>query len=63
MSINISSLSLTDKQAYAVRNILQSLYNAKTFCSYLDNPDLSSELEEMVSRFIKRTEKKIKDNF
>ena len=63
MSMNISLLSLTDKQAYAIRNILQSLENAKTYCSYLDKQDLSMELEEMIVRFIKRAEKKINDNF
>lgn len=61
--MNISLLSLTDKQADAVRNIMQSLDNAKTYCSYLDKSDLRSELEEMINRFIKRVEKKVNDNF
>lgn len=63
MSMNISSLSLTDKQSYAVRNILQSLENAKTYCSYLDNDDLRYRLVDMVERFIMRTEKEINSNF
>lgn len=61
--MNISLLSLTDKQAYAIRNILQSLENAKTYCSYLDKQDLSLELENMIERIIKRVENKINDNF
>jgi len=61
--MDISLLSLTDKQAYAVRNIMQSLDNARTYCSYLDKSDLRSELEEMINRFIKRVEKKVNDNF
>ncbi len=63
ISMNISLLSLTDKQEYAVRNILQSLDNAKVFCSYLDKNDLRKELEGMIERFIKQTEKKINENF
>ncbi len=62
-TMNISLLSLTDKQEYAVRNILQSLDNAKVFCSYLDKNDLRKELEDMIERFIKQTEKKINENF
>lgn len=61
--MNASLLSLTEKQEYAVRNILQSLDNAKTFCSYLDKDDLRYELEEMIGRFGKRVEKKIDENF
>lgn len=61
--MNISLLSLTDKQEYVVRNILQSLDNAKTYCSYLDKDDLRSELEEMIDGFVKRVEKKIDENF
>lgn len=60
---DISLLSLTDEQEYAVRNIMQSLQNAKTYCSYLDDNDLRWELESMIERFIKRTEKKININF
>lgn len=63
MSMNISLLILTDKQADAVRNIMQSLDNAKTYCSYLDKSDLRSELEEVINRFIRRVEKKVNDNF
>ena len=63
ISMNISLLSITDKQEYAVRNILQSLDNAKVFCSYLDKNDLRKELEGMIERFIKQTEKKINENF
>lgn len=62
-TMNISLLSLTDKQEYAVRNILQSLDNAKVFCSYLDKNDLRKELEDMIERFVKQTEKKINENF
>lgn len=47
-SMNTSLLSLTEKQEYAVRNILQSMENAKTYCSYLDKEDLRWELEEMI---------------
>lgn len=62
ISENISLLDMSDKQSYAVTNILQSLDNAKTFCSYLDKDDLKNELEDMIKRFIKRTEKKINEN-
>lgn len=61
--LNISQSSLTDKQEYAVRNILQSLQNAKTYCSYLDNNDLRYGLESMIERLVKRTTKKINENF
>lgn len=61
--MNISLSSLTDRQEYAVRNILQSLQNAKTFCSYLDNNGLRYELESMIERLVKRTVKKINENF
>lgn len=61
--MDISSLSLTDKQADAVRNIMQSLDNAKTYCSYLDKSDLRSELEEMIEKFIHKVEDKINDNY
>lgn len=60
--MNISLLSLTDKQEYAVRNILQSLQNAETYCSYLDNNGLRYELESMIERLVKRTVKKINEN-
>ena len=63
MSMDILLLSLTDKQVYAARNILQSLENAKTYCAYLDKSDLGIELESMIERIIKRAEKKINDNF
>ncbi len=61
--MDISLLSLTDKQTYAIRNILQSLENAKTYCSYFDKQDLSLDLENMIERIIKRVENKINDNF
>jgi hypothetical protein len=62
ISENISLLDMSDKQSYAITNILQSLDNAKTFCSYLDKDDLKNELKDMIKRFIKRTEKKINEN-
>lgn len=61
--MDISLLSLTDKQAYAVRNIMQSLDNARTYCSYLDKSDLRSELEEMIEKFIHKVEDRINDNY
>lgn len=54
MSMDISSLSLTDNNEYAVRNILQSLGNAKTYCSYLDKQDLSFELDNMIEWSVHR---------
>lgn len=63
MSMDISSLSLTDKQTYVVRNIMQSLENAKTYCSYLDKSDFRSELEEVIEKFIHKVEDKINDNY
>ncbi len=62
-SMNTSLLSLTEKQEYAVRNILQSMENAKTYCSYLDKEDLRWELEEMIEEFIHNVEDKINDNY
>jgi hypothetical protein len=62
-TMNISLLSLTNEQEYVVRNILQSLDNAKVFCSYIDKNGLRKELEDMIDRFIKQTEKKINENF
>ncbi|WP_130893100.1 hypothetical protein [Paraprevotella xylaniphila] len=61
--MNTSLLSLTEKQEYAVRNILQSMENAKTYCSYLDKEDLRWELEEMIEEFIHNVEDKINDNY
>lgn len=55
--------SLTGTQEYAVRNILQSLQNAKTYCSYLDDNDLRWELESMIELLAKRAVRKIKENF
>lgn len=57
--LDILLLSLTDKDEYAVMNILQSLDNAKVFCSYLDNNDLRNELEDIIERFIIRTKGKL----
>lgn len=41
----------------------QSFDNAKTYCSYLDESDLKSELEKMVEKFIHKVEDKINDNY
>lgn len=57
--MNTQLLNLSDKQEYAVWNILQSLANARTYCSYLDNYGLRYELEDMIERLSKRIEKKI----
>lgn len=61
--MNISLLSLTGEQENAVRNIIQSLENAKTYCSYLDKSDLRMELTEMIEKFIHKVEDKINDNY
>ena len=65
---SIASIELEDKaikiaaeddyKLNAIIDILQS----KTFRSYLDKDDLRNELEDMIKRFIKRTEKKINEN-
>ena len=56
-------MNTKEKNEYAIRNILQSIDNAATYCSYLEYTDLRWELEEMIGRFKKRVEKKINDNF
>lgn len=61
--MNISILSLTEKNKYAVVNMLQSLENARVYCSYLDNSELILELEAMIERLEKRIERKINENY
>lgn len=62
--MNTSTLSLTKSQGRAVRNIIQSLKNARAYCSWLEGGGaLESELEEMIDRFVKRVEKKIDENY
>lgn len=61
--MNVKILSVTEKTEYAIRNTLQSIENARIYCSYLDKGDLRQELEEMIQRFQKRLEKKINDNY
>ena len=61
--MDIKKLSLSEKNQYAVTNILQSINNSKTYCSYMENPELRFELEEMIEKFKKKVEKKISDNF
>lgn len=62
-AFNIETLSLSDKNHYAVSNVLQSIENARISCSYFENDDLRWELDEMIERFKKRVEKKINDKF
>lgn len=62
-TFNIETLSLSEKNYYAVSNVLQSIENARIYCSYFENDDLRWELDEMIERFKKRVEKKINDNF
>ena len=61
--MNMKKLSLSDKNQYAVTNILQSIDNAKTYCSYIENYELRFEIEEIIEKFKKKVEKKIFDNF
>lgn len=60
--MNVEKLSLKKQQYYAIYNILQSIRNAQTYCSYLGIPELRWELEEMIRKFQKRVERKINDN-
>lgn len=62
-TFDINKLRLSDDNKRAVRNIIQSLENARTYCSYLKDTDLRGELETMIERFQKRVENKINDNF
>lgn len=62
-AFNIEMLSLSGKNHYAVSNVLQSIENARIYCSYFEHNDLRWELDEMIERFKKRVEKKINDNF
>lgn len=61
--MDLSKLSLTEKNYYAISNILQSIENARTYCGYLENDALRWEFDETIERFIKRVEKKVNDNF
>lgn len=61
--MNTSSLSLTERSEYAVVNMLQSLENARVYCSYLDNSELRLDLEAMIERLEKRIERKINENY
>lgn len=56
-------MNTKEKNEYAIRNILQCIDNAATYCSYLEYTDLRWVLAEMIERFKKRVEKKINDNF
>lgn len=46
---------------YAITNILKSIENASVYTSYLDNWELRSDLEEMISDFKNRIEQKINE--
>ena len=61
--MNTKTLSVTEKTEYAIRNTLQSIENARVYCSYFDDSALGYELGEMIERLKKRLEKKINDNF
>lgn len=61
--MDISKLSLSSQNRYAITNILQSLENAQTYCSYIEKSELDVELEELIEKFIKRVERKIDMNF
>lgn len=61
--MNINLLSTTPKNKYAIRNINQSIENARIYCSYLEGWEFRAELENMIERFKKRIENKINDNF
>ena len=56
-------MNTKESDEYAIRNILQCIDNAATYCSYLEYTDLRWVLAEMIERFKKRVEKKINDNF
>ena len=61
--MDISKLNLNDKDRYSVVNFLQSLENAKTYTSFMQNNELRWELYEMAERLKKRAEKKIINEF
>ena len=61
--MDISKLNLNDKDYYGVDNFLQSLENAKTYTSFMENNELRWELYEMVERLKKKAENKIKNEF
>lgn len=60
--MNVEKLSLKNNSKQYIYNILQSIRNAQTYCSYLEIPELRWELEEMIRKFQKRVERKINDN-
>lgn len=62
-AFNIETLSLSDKNHYAVNNVLQSIENARAFCSHIEPDSLRRELDEMIKRFKEEVEKKINDSF
>lgn len=59
--MNIQNLSLSVKDKDAIRNIMQSLENARTYCSYMENNEACWELQGRIERFIKRMEKEINE--
>lgn len=61
--MDISKLNMSDKDYYGVDNFLQSLENAKTYTSFMENNELRWELYEMVERLKKKAENKIKNEF
>lgn len=56
-------MNMSDKDYYGVDNFLQSLENAKTYTSFMENNELRWELYEMVERLKKKAENKIKNEF
>lgn len=56
-------LNLNNKNYYGVVNFLQSLENAKTYTSFMDNEELRWELYGMVERLKKGAENKIRNEF
>lgn len=61
--MNLEKLSLKKDEHYAVSNLLQSIENARIYCSYLENSELRYELEEAIERFKKKVEKKIANSY
>lgn len=49
---------MENKNEYAITNVLQSLENAITYCSYLNESSIRWELEELFERTKKSFERK-----
>lgn len=61
---SLDKLDLTDNTQRALRNVLQSVENIKSYMSYADcGGELKQEISDMSDRFLKALQIKINDSF